>query len=178
MPDLLPKRSNVVLEALGGLKLAPRGQHEVHGPVPPSEANEIRVHIAIHMGLEPTYDDPSAFFASYTEPCGLYNAKMLSYHDGSSSGLGAFLPQMRHALAVIAALVAHDHLPTFEDQEFVGMVDGRGYLIFDALCTDSDSDHLPIFSSKCLLYLFDLVVLSSINKRGEFVRKMDLSPFN
>jgi hypothetical protein len=41
---------------------------------------------------------------------------------------------------VIAAHVAHDHLPTTDDLEFVGMVDGSEDLIFDALCSDSDSD--------------------------------------
>ena len=42
--------------------------------------------------------------------------------------------------AVIAALVTHGHLPMIGDLEFVEMVDGDEDLMFDMLCTDSDSD--------------------------------------
>jgi hypothetical protein len=41
---------------------------------------------------------------------------------------------------VIAALIAHDHVPTIDDLEFVGVVDGGEDLIFDALCSDSGLD--------------------------------------
>jgi hypothetical protein len=41
---------------------------------------------------------------------------------------------------VIATLVARIHLPTLDDLEFVGMANGGGDLIFDALCTDLGSD--------------------------------------
>jgi hypothetical protein len=34
-----------------------------------------------------------------------------------------------------------------------------------------------IFLFKCLYYLLALVVLSSITKKGEIVRKMDIGPF-
>lgn len=36
------------------------------------------------------------------------------------------------------ALMARDHLPTFDDLEFAGMVDDGRDLIFDVLCTDSN----------------------------------------
>lgn len=38
------------------------------------------------------------------------------------------------------ALVARGHLPTSYDLEFIGMVDGGGDFVFDALCTNSDSN--------------------------------------
>jgi hypothetical protein len=41
---------------------------------------------------------------------------------------------------MIAALAAHDHLPTSDDLEFVGMVASDGDLIFDVVYTYSDSD--------------------------------------
>jgi hypothetical protein len=37
------------------------------------------------------------------------------------------------------ALVAHGHLLTFDDLEFAGTIDGDIDLIFDMLCTDSNS---------------------------------------
>lgn len=39
---------------------------------------------------------------------------------------------------MIATLVAHDHFPTSEDLEFAGMADGKGDLIFNVLCMDSE----------------------------------------
>lgn len=42
------------------------------------------------MGPNPSYDDISAFFASYTELSGLYNAKTMSYYGGSSNSHDAF----------------------------------------------------------------------------------------
>lgn len=68
---------------------------------------------------------------------------MSSYYGGSSSGFGAFLPQLCHAPTVIAAIVARGHLPTSDVLEFVGMADGGGDIIFDALCTDSNSNLSP-----------------------------------
>jgi hypothetical protein len=44
---------------------------------------------------------------------------------------------------VIATLVAHDHIPTTDDLEFVGIADGGEDLIFNTLYTDSDSDLSP-----------------------------------
>lgn len=95
------------------------------------------------MGLNPSYDDLSVFFTSYVELSALCDAKASSYYVGSSSGSSAFLPRLSHTLAVIVALVVHDHLPTYGDLEFMGMDDGDKDLIFDALCTDSDSNLSP-----------------------------------
>lgn len=72
-----------------------------------------------------------------------YDAETSSYYGGSSSGFGAFLPQLCHAPAVIAAIMAHGHLPTSDVLEFVGMADGGGDIIFDALCMDSNSNLSP-----------------------------------
>jgi hypothetical protein len=65
---------------------------------------------------------------------------MLPYNCGSCDNFGTFSPRLCHASAVITTLVAHDHLPTSEDLEFMGMVGDNEDLIFDALCTNSDSD--------------------------------------
>jgi hypothetical protein len=46
------------------------------------------------------------------------------------------------------ALMPHDHVPTIDDLEFVGMVDGGGDLIFDALYSDSSSDPSSPTSTK------------------------------
>jgi hypothetical protein len=48
-----------------------------------------------------------------------------------------------------------------------------------SLCRDSHASYQVdcIFSFKCLLYMFALVVLSSITKKVEIVRKMDPRPF-
>jgi hypothetical protein len=86
------------------------------------------------MGPNPSYENLSAFFASYIELFASYDAETSSYHGGPSNSFGAFPP--RHAPVVIAALVARGHLPTLDDLEFVGMARGGGDLIFDALCTD------------------------------------------
>jgi hypothetical protein len=72
----------------------------------------------------------------------------MSYHGASGSSPGAFPPRLCHAMAVIIAQVAHDYLPTSDDLEFVGMADGGGALIFNALCTDSNLDLSPPKSSK------------------------------
>lgn len=90
------------------------------------------------MGPNPSYDDMSAFFTPYVELFTLYDMETMSYYSGSSSTPDAFLPRLRHTPVVIAALVARGHLPTSDDLEFVGMADGGGYLIFNALYTDSD----------------------------------------
>jgi hypothetical protein len=44
--------------------------------------------------------------------------------------------------------VAQSHLPTTDDLEFVGIVEGGGYLIFDALCSGSGSDLVSPTSSE------------------------------
>jgi hypothetical protein len=67
----------------------------------------------------------------------------VSYNDSSSSGFSAFTPRPRHALAIIIALVAHGHLPTANDPEFVWMTGDGEDFIFDALCMNSDSDPSP-----------------------------------
>lgn len=50
-----------------------------------------------------------------------------------------FPSHLCHTPSMIAALVARGQLPTTDDLEFVGMVEGGGDLIFDALCFDSGS---------------------------------------
>jgi hypothetical protein len=72
----------------------------------------------------------------------------MSYYGSSSISPHAFPPQLCHAPVVIIALVVRDHIPTFDDLEFVGMVDGRGYLIFNTLYTDSNLDLSPPKSSE------------------------------
>jgi hypothetical protein len=44
---------DTVLKALDTLSVAPRGRCEEHRSAPPSEADEIRRQIAIHMGKTP-----------------------------------------------------------------------------------------------------------------------------
>jgi hypothetical protein len=100
------------------------------------------------MGPNPTYDDMSAFFASYAEHSASYDAEASSYYGGSSNGPDAFPPRLRRAPAVIVALVACDKLPTFEDLEFAGMVDSDADLIFDTLCMDMYWDPSPPASSE------------------------------
>lgn len=78
----------------------------------------------------------------------LYDEEASSYYDSSISGLGDFPPRLCHAPMVIAALVAHNHLPSFDDMEFVGMADGGGELIFDTLYIDSDLGLSPPERSK------------------------------
>lgn len=63
-PALL-QSPDTVSEALGALSLAPHEQRERPRPSPPSEAGEIRRHVAIYMGPNPSYDDLSVFFASH-----------------------------------------------------------------------------------------------------------------
>jgi hypothetical protein len=114
-----------------------------HTTAPPSEADEIRRQIMIHMGPNPSYDYLSTFFASYVELSALYDVEMTSYYSGSSSSSSAFPPQLRCTPAVIDALVARDLFLTFDDLEFVGRADSSGDLIFDALCAGSDMDSSP-----------------------------------
>jgi hypothetical protein len=47
---------------------------------------------------------------------------------------------------VIAALVTRGHLHMIDDLEFVEMADGSKDLIYDTLCTDSDSGLGPFGS--------------------------------
>jgi hypothetical protein len=50
----------------------------------------------------------------------------MSHYGGSTSNPDAFPHKSRHALAVIAALVACDYLPTSNDMKFIGIVIGGG----------------------------------------------------
>lgn len=124
------------------------GQHMGKGSSLPSKADVIRRQIAIHLGPNPSYDDLWAFFLSYSELFTLYNEGRLPHHSGSSGSPSVFPPHLRHTLEVIADLVAHGRLPTTDDLEFVGMVDGGGDLVFDALYMDLDSDHASLKSSE------------------------------
>jgi hypothetical protein len=125
--------------ALGNLNLAPRKRRRRPRPAPPSEADEIWWQIAIHMGLNPSINDLSVFCVSYAELSASCDVETTPY----LGGLGALPPRLCHALVVIAALVSHGHLPTMDDLEFVEMAGGDGDLIYDTLCTDSDSDLGP-----------------------------------
>jgi hypothetical protein len=120
------KSPDIVSEALNALSLAPRKQREGPKSAPPSEANEIRRHITIHMGPNPSYDNRSVFYASYTELSASYGMKTSSYYDDSNSGFGTFPPRLCHTPVVITALVARGHLPALEDMEFMRMGSGRG----------------------------------------------------
>lgn len=98
------------------------------------------------MAPNPSYDDLSVFFASYAELSVSYDEETSSYHGGSNSDFGAFLPPLRDAPVVIATLVSCGHLPTSDDLELMGMANGGGDFIFNALCIDSDSDLSPLGS--------------------------------
>jgi hypothetical protein len=54
----------------------------------------------------------------------------------------------RAVTGVITSLVAFDHLPTTDELEFVGMVESGEDLIFDTLCSNSESDHVSPTSSE------------------------------
>lgn len=62
------------------------------------------------------------------------------------SGIDAFPPRLCHAPTVIANLVTRGHLPMIDDLEFEEMADGSEDLIYDTLCTDSDSGLGPFGS--------------------------------
>ena len=51
-----------------------------------------------------------------------------------------FLPNLCNVMGTIATLVAHDHTPTIDDLEFVGMTDHDGDLISDVVSVDLGSD--------------------------------------
>lgn len=95
-PPLL-ENPYTVSEALGGLSLASLERCERRKLAPPSEADEIRQKIVIHMRPNQSYDDLSAFFTSYAKLSELYDAEATSYYGGSSSIPAAFPPQLRHA---------------------------------------------------------------------------------
>ena len=50
-------------------------------------------------------------------------------------------------MGVITSLVAFGHLPITDELEFVGMVESGEDLIFDALCSNLESDHVSPTSS-------------------------------
>lgn len=129
---------DTVSEAHGSLNLAPPGQRERHMPASPSEVDEIRRQITVHIGPNPMYVNLLTFFASFVVLSVLYDAETMSYYDGASDSPVAIPPRLHHAPMVIATLVACGHLPTFDELEFVRVADDGGGLIFDTLCTDSD----------------------------------------
>jgi hypothetical protein len=67
------------------------------------------------MEPNPSYDDLSVFFASYTELFASYDAETMPYHDSSRNGFDAFPSRVHHAPAIITALMAHGHLHTTDD---------------------------------------------------------------
>lgn len=107
-----PKNPNATTKAFGGLSLALQGQGTGQGLSLPYEDDDIRRHIAIHMGPNPSYDNIWAFFSSYAELSTLYDEERLPHPGGSNGSHGVIPPHRRHALRVITALLAHDHLPT------------------------------------------------------------------
>jgi hypothetical protein len=90
---VLSKSLDVVSTALSALSLAPCTRQRRPRPASPSEGNEIRWHIVIHMGPNPSYDDMSVFFASYVELSASCDAETTPYHNS----FGAFPPRLRHA---------------------------------------------------------------------------------
>lgn len=82
------------------------------------------------MGTDLSYDDMRAFFSSYVDLFAWYDEERLPCHDDSGSSPHTFPPHQRHAPWVIMDLVARSHLPTTDDLEFIGIVEGGGYLIF------------------------------------------------
>lgn len=105
----------------------------------PYEVDEIRWHVTFRMGPNPSYDDLPVFFASYAELPVSCDVETMPYHGG----FDAFPSRLHHALAIIVALVSRDHLPMIDNLEFVEMASGDGDLIFNAFCTDSDSNLGP-----------------------------------
>jgi hypothetical protein len=94
----IPSESpDAVSVALCALSLAPRGRRRRPRLAPPFEADEIRRHIAIHMGPNPSYDDMSVFFASYAELSVLYDIETTPYRGDSRDGFNAFPPRLNHA---------------------------------------------------------------------------------
>jgi hypothetical protein len=68
--------------------------------------------------------------------------------DDSDNIPEALPAHLCHVLGVIATLVACGHIPTIDDLEFIGMVDGNRDLIFDALYSDLGSNPCSLTSSK------------------------------
>lgn len=103
-----PKNPNVVAEALAdpSLSLTLQGQGIGQGSYLPFEADEIRRHIAIYMGPNPSYDDLWAFFSFYMKLSVFYNKERLSCHDGSGGSPHLFPTRLCHAPGVIAVLKA------------------------------------------------------------------------
>lgn len=128
---------DIVSEALGGLSLACSA--DMRGTNRPClQADEIRLQIVIHMGLNPLYDDSSTFFVSNAKLSSLYDGETMSYCCGSSSTPtlpASSVPRPEGDRCPSGP----DHLHTYDDLEFAGMVDGGGDLILDALCVDSNS---------------------------------------
>jgi hypothetical protein len=71
----------------------------------PSEVDEIRRHITIHMGPDPSYDDLWAFFSSYVELSAWYDEERLPHRDSFIGSPRVFPPHLHHAPRVIVALV-------------------------------------------------------------------------
>jgi hypothetical protein len=107
MPDrpIPPDNRDAVLVPLGAIGLAPRGRRGGSRPAPPSEADEIRRQIKIHVGPNLSYGDLSVFFTTYAKLSMSYDVETVSYHDDSRGDFGAFPSRPCHAPVVIAALV-------------------------------------------------------------------------
>lgn len=103
-----PENLNVVAEALAdpSLNLTLQGQGTGQRSYLPFKADEIRRHIVIYMGPNPSYDDQWAFFLFYVELSVFYNKERLSCHDGSGGSPRVFPTRLRHALGVIVFLKA------------------------------------------------------------------------
>jgi hypothetical protein len=60
----------------------------------------------------------------------------------------AFSPCLCHVTGMIVALVAYGYIPTINDLEFMGMVDGGEDLIFDTICSNSGSNLGSLLNSE------------------------------
>lgn len=119
MPSRLPEWPSI----LGALTLSSTMKGRWSGPQKP----------------DPSYYNLHAFFSSYASLSAFYGERGSAPIDGSDNIPEAFPPHQCHASGVIAALVAHVNVPTIDDLEFVGMVEGGIYLFFNALCSDLGS---------------------------------------
>lgn len=123
------------MEALGNLYLVPKRQDKTL----PSMGDKIRRQIMVHMGPDPSYDHLWAFFSSYTSLSALCDEGGSTPSMALATSQGVSTPSTSRSEGDRAPRGPR-HVPTIDDLEFVGMVDGSEDLIFDTLCLDSGLD--------------------------------------